>query len=167
MAKASLKPFRKANLPKNIGLAILAVLLILSIIGLYGQPLSDQEEVSLSRVVEELEQENIVSIAVEQEELIVTLKNNESNLVTRKESGSSVTETFRNLGVTEEKLRQISFNVTKPSGVGFWASAILPILLPFLLLGGFLWFMMRSAQVASHRAMSFGQMQQLPVEPGQ
>ncbi|HSX25148.1 MAG TPA: ATP-dependent zinc metalloprotease FtsH, partial [Candidatus Andersenbacteria bacterium] len=62
--------------------------------------------------------------------------------------------------------QKIDLTVKKPSGVSFWAAAILPTLLPFVLLAVFLWFMMRSAQNMGNRAISFGQTQQGPVDHG-
>ncbi len=143
----------------------MVLLTILSIVGLYSRPLQPQEEVSLSRIVHELEVDNIASIEVNHDELVVSLKNSETKLITQKESDASVTETLRNLGVPEEKLRATAITVNKPSGIVFWISALLPVLIPFLLLAGFLWFMMRSAQSASNRAMTFGQIQARPIEP--
>lgn len=148
---------------KNIGISLLVFLSILSIVGLYSRPLQEKEEVSLSHIVQEINQQNITSLEVNQEEIIVSLKDNDTKLTARKETGVSITETLSNLGVDEEQLRNLSLTVKKPSGLGFWASTLLPILLPFLLLGGFLWFMMRGAQNASNQAMSFGQMRKQPI----
>lgn len=149
---------------RNIGFGLLVLLLILSVVGLYGQPLAQEKEVSLSRLVEEINGENIKSIDVNQEEITATLKDSKTKLVTRKEAGVSVTETLKNLGVPEDRIKNIGLTVSKPSGFSFWASTLLPVLLPFLLLGGFLWFMMRSAQNASGQAMGFGQTKSRPVE---
>jgi cell division protease FtsH len=148
---------------KNIGISLLIFLSILSIIGLYGRPLQEEEEASLSRVVQEINKENIEKLEVNQEEIVVLLKDGDKKLIARKEAGVSITETLSNLGVNEEQLHNLSLTVKKPSGFGYWAGALLPILLPFLLLGGFLWFMMRGAQNASNQAMSFGQTRSRPV----
>lgn len=148
---------------KNIGVSLLIFLTILSVIGLYSRPLQEEEEVSLSRIVQEINQKNIKNLEVNQEELVAFLKDGDIKLITRKEVGVSVTETLSNLGVGEEQLHQLSLTVKKPSGFGFWAGALLPVFLPFLLLGGFLWFMMRGAQNASNQAMSFGQTRSRPI----
>ncbi|MFH1354462.1 MAG: ATP-dependent zinc metalloprotease FtsH [bacterium] len=157
----------KGNMLKNIGVGLLIMLTALSIIGLYSRPLEQQEEAGLSRVVEELEKDNIASIKINQEELTVSLKDSDTKLVARKENNVSITETLRNLGVSEQQLRHLNLTINKPSGFAFWAGSLLPILLPFLLLGGFLWFMMRGAQSASNQALSFGKMRSRPVESDQ
>lgn len=155
---------KKGNILKNTGVGLLVLLTVLSIIGLYSRPLEQEEKVGLLRVVQELEKENIDSIEVSQEELAISLKDSDAKLVALKETGVSITETLRNLGVSEEQLRRLNLEVKKPSGLTFWLGTLLPILLPFLLLGAFLWFMMRGAQSASNQALSFGQMRSRPIE---
>lgn len=164
MDTQQLNPFGRDTFLKNIGIALLLLLVVLTIVGFYSRPLTQTKEVSLSKIVEEIAANNVATIDVAQEDLTVTLTNSPTKLVTRKESGTSVTETLHNLGVSDEQLRAIQLNVEKPSGVGYWTGALLPVLLPFLLLGGFLWFMMRSAQSASNRALTFGQTSQRPIE---
>lgn len=165
MAQQTIRPtFGRDSFFKNIGVTLLVVLALASVIGFYSRPLTTPTEASLSQVAAEITAGNVSSIEVEQESLTVSLKNSDTKLETQKEAGASITETLQNLGVSNEQLREITLTVKKPSGIAFWAGAILPILLPFLLLGVFLWFMMRSAQNTSNRAMSFGQMTQRPIE---
>lgn len=160
-------PLRRPSLARNLGLALLAILLVLTIIGLYSQPLEHSESASLSRVAQEIVAGNVAKLEVEQEELTVTLKSDGRMLVAQKEAGTSVTETLRNLGVTEEQFKGVELGVNKPSSLSYWLGALLPVLLPFILLGGFLWFMMRSAQNVGSRAMSFGQVSTRPLHPDQ
>ena len=104
---------------KNIGISLLIFLLVLSIVGLYGRPLQEQEEVGLSRIVQEINQQNIAELEVNQEDITVSLKDSDTKLVARKETGVSVTETLSNLGVDEERLHNLSLTVKKPSGAGY------------------------------------------------
>ena len=166
MKKKPQQIFKKDNMSKRIGIGLLIALITISIIGLYGRPMEETEEVSLSRVLEEIKNDNVKEIAVNQEEITITRKDNENvTLITQKETGASITETFSNLGVSAEKLNSIQLTIEKPSGFAFWAGSILPILLPFLLLGGFLWFMMRGAQSMGNKAMTFGQTKSGPTKP--
>lgn len=159
-----LKSRKKDNFLKNIGFGLLLFLIIFSVIGLYSQPLVQQEDAGLSRLVQEINADNVSSISVSQEELTIALKNSDIKLVAQKESGTSITETLKNLGVSDDRIQSVNLIVKKPSGFSFWASTLLPILLPFILLGAFLWFMMRSAQNASNQALGFGQTRARPVE---
>jgi len=153
------------NLGKNIGIGLLLVLSIVSLIGLYSRPLQSQQDVTLSDLAQQIREDNVASLVINQSELRATLKDgSKPALVTQKETDASVTETFRNLGISQEQLSDVNITVKKPSGAGFWLSTLLPLLLPLLLLGMFLWFMMRSAQNMGNRAMSFGQMSKNPVD---
>ena len=168
MKTPSLPPFRRDSMSKNIGIVLLIVLALASLISLYGRPLDQTEDVSLSRVAQEIREGHVQTLVVDQEEIRVQLEGDANRtLVTQKEAGTSVTETFTNLGVPEAQLNAIEINVEKPSGFGFWTATLLPLLLPFLLLAGFLWFMMRSAQNVGNRAMTFGQMTNTPVDTTQ
>jgi cell division protease FtsH len=55
------------------------------------------------------------------------------------------------------KLESVDIQIKQNSGFGYWAAAILPYLLPFILIAAFFWFMMRQVQGANSKAMSFGQ----------
>lgn len=153
--------------PKNISFTIAGIILLILVIGIFSRPLENQKDVSLSQVVDEIAKNNVANITVDQNDLIVTLKDKASQkLVTQKESDASVTDTFRNLGVSEDTLKHIDLTIKKPSGAAFWAATLIPAILPFILLAGFLWFMMRSAQNMGNRAISFGQIERGPIDQG-
>lgn len=153
---------------KNIGIGVLVVIAVIALFGLFSRPLEKQEAVSLSRLVQEINNGQVASIEVNQADITAKLKDTTSEvLVTQREDDASITETLKNLGVKEDKLNAIELTVKKPSGFGFWTTTLIPLLLPFALLGAFLWFMMRSAQNAGNRAMTFGQMSVTAHEPGQ
>lgn len=160
-----LPSFRRDTLFRNLGIGLLVLLITVSLFGLYGRPLEPTEEVSLSKVVQEVEAGHVESIEVKDQLLTVALNNTKTKLLAQKEADVSATETLRNLGVSEKNLQQVKLTVKKPSGFGYWVSTLIPLLLPFILLGGFLWFMMRSAQSASNRALTFGQTTSRPVDP--
>lgn len=160
-----LPSFRRDTFMRNVGIVLLVMLITVSLVGLYGRPLDPTEAVSLSKVVQEIQAGHVESIEVKDQELTVALTTTKTKLLAQKEADVSVTETLRNLGVAEKDLQTIKLTVKKPSGFGFWVSTLIPLLLPFVLLGGFLWFMMRSAQSASNRALTFGQMTSRPIDP--
>ncbi len=149
---------RPDSMGKNIGVILLVILGIGLLLSVYGRPLEDKRDVSLTQVVDEIAKDNVSNITVDQSDLLVTLKDNKSQkLVAQKENDASVTDTLTNLGVSNESLRKIELTVKKPSGFSFWSAALVPVVLPFVLLGFFLWFMMRGAQNVGNRAISFGQ----------
>lgn len=88
--------------------------------------------------------------------LDVVLKNGEKAYVT-KEATESFSELLKNYGVDPEKARAIQTDIQERSGASYWAGAIIPTLLPLLLLVGIMWFFFRQVQGQNNRAMSFGQ----------
>ncbi|MCH7902858.1 AAA family ATPase, partial [archaeon] len=60
-----------------------------------------------------------------------------------------------NYGVNPQKLGTIDIELKDKSGLAYWAGAILPFMLPFLIIGFFLWFMLRSAQRGTAQAFTF------------
>lgn len=165
MQTSPIRQFSQGSWTKNVGIALLVLLAIATLFSLYGQPLNNQREVSMSQVVDEIGKNNVSNITIDQNDLIVTLKSDASQkLITQKENDASITETFRNLGISEDALRRIELTIKKPSGLSFWSAALLPVILPFILLAFFLWFMMRSAQNMGNKAISFGQTTAGPVD---
>lgn len=165
MSPSPIRSFPQDSWTKNAGIALIVILVLGTLFSLYGQPLDNQREVSVSQVVDEISKNNVSSISIDQNDLLVTLKNDSSQkLIAQKENDASVTDTLRNLGVSEESLRRIELTVKKPSGFSFWTAALVPVILPFILLAFFLWFMMRSAQNMGNKAITFGQMTTGPVD---
>ena len=165
MQTSPIRQFKQDSWTKNIGIILLCVVAGSLLFSLYGSPVSNQRDVSMSQVVDEILKNNVSNITIDQNDLLVTLKSDSSQkLITQKETDASVTDTFRNLGVSEESLRKIELTIKKPSGFSFWAASLLPVLLPFALLAFFLWFMMRGAQNMGNKAINFGQMTSGPID---
>ncbi len=74
-----------------------------------------------------------------------------------KEGTESLTVLLKNYGVDSEKLRALPIEVKEPGGFMYWASIILPNLLPVLALFFVMWFLMKQAQGQNAKAMMFGQ----------
>lgn len=152
------------KLIKNISYVILAFLLISGIFILYNAPAQKPQEVNLSDLVKGINEENVKSIDVEANKLAIEL-NDGSKQKANKESESSLTESLKNYGVDTEKLKKVNINVKGESSVGFWAGAIFPFLLPFILIAAFIWFMMRQAQRGNSQALSFGLSKARMIDP--
>ncbi len=121
------------------------------------------EEITLSEVVKEINEEKVAKISVVENTLKIELID-QTKQKAQKESEASLTESLKNYGVDAEKLKNVQIEVKKPSSVSYWLSFLLPILLPFLLIAGFIYFMFRSAQNVNTRAISFGQTRAQPLK---
>ncbi len=149
---------------KNIGGIILLFLLISGVMVLYQSPEQKPVDVSLSQLAEQLNGGQVKQVGVNGNELSIELNDGKKEKAT-KESEASLTDTLSNYGVDKDKLKEVGITIERESSSSFWASAILPFLLPFLLIGALIWFMLRQAQKGSSQALSFGMSRARMVDP--
>ncbi len=141
---------------KSAGLAFLTILILGSIITLYSAPIEKREEIPLSQLVTEINNGEVKRIDVKGNTLNVEL-NDGTKQVTQKEAEASLTESLANYNTNQDELKKIIIEIKDISGIQFWVGTILPFLLPFLLIGVFVYLMMRSAKNINKGALSFGQ----------
>ncbi|MBP7060746.1 MAG: ATP-dependent zinc metalloprotease FtsH [Candidatus Moranbacteria bacterium] len=149
---------------KNLSTLILVFLLISGIVILYQSPTAKPTDISLNELVDQINQDQVKEITVKNNELAIVLQDGKKEKAS-KESESSLSETFANYGIDKEKLKNVTLNITEDSGFGFWLTAILPFLLPFILISAFIWFMMRQAQRGNSQALSFGMSRARMLDP--
>jgi len=152
------------KLLKNISIVILLFLLISGLLILYSSPSESPADVSLSELVKQINDGKVKQIEVTNDELKIELADGKQEKSV-KERESGITESLKNYGVNAEKLDLVNIVVKKDSSWVTWMAAILPFLLPFLLIGGFIWFMMRQAQRGNTQALSFGLSRARMVDP--
>ncbi len=141
------------SLFKNLFYVLLVFILISAVFSVFSND-SKPENIALSQLAQEIKEEKVEKIIVAENKLEIILKEGVAQTA-RKETEAPLTETLKNYGVTPEELNKINLEVQEASGFGFWAAAILPFLLPLLIIGLFFWFMMRQAQRGSNQAFGF------------
>ncbi|QQS61747.1 MAG: ATP-dependent zinc metalloprotease FtsH [Candidatus Moraniibacteriota bacterium] len=149
---------------KNIATAVLLAILFMGLLSLYTNPSEKPEEITLSTLSQEINDNKIKSIEIDESKVNVTLSDGKKQLTT-KEAESSLSETLVNFGVSTEKLNSIDISIKKESASSFWLRTFLPFFLPFILIGLFLWFMFRQAQKGSSQALTFGLSRARIVDP--
>ncbi|NMC87248.1 MAG: AAA family ATPase, partial [Candidatus Moranbacteria bacterium] len=144
------------KLLKNISFIVLFFLLVSTIMILYSGPTQKPAEISLSELVTQINEERVQEITVDNNNLDIVLKDG-TKQKSIKEPQSSLTESLANYGVDKEKIKSIKINIKQESGFSAFAKNILlPIFLPFLIIGALIWFMLRQAQRGNSQALSFG-----------
>lgn len=151
------------KLVKNFLIFFIIFLLIAALFSAFGTGEKESENVGIETLINRINSEEVTSIIIEGDELTVTLKDGTEEVV-KKEAGESLSTLLDNFGVDKEKLVSIKIEVKDESGLNFWLTTLLPFLIPFLLIGVFIYFMMRSAQGANTRAMMFGQSQAREID---
>ncbi len=114
------------------------------------------ETVGIEALISQINSDSVSALVVSGDKISVTLKDDKKESV-MKEPSESLSTLLNNFQVDPAKLASIKISIKEASGWDYWLANILPILLPLLLVGAFLFFMLRGVQGANSRAMSFGQ----------
>ncbi|MDD2681170.1 MAG: ATP-dependent zinc metalloprotease FtsH [Patescibacteria group bacterium] len=143
------------KLIRNFLVFFLVFIAIAALFSSFSQA-DEVKTVGIETMVQELNDSQIKSLVVTGNEIQVELNDGSKQLV-QKESGESLSALLNNFSVDPEKLKTVTVNVKEPSGWNYWLGVILPFALPLILVGFFLFFMMRGAKGMNSSAMSFGQ----------
>ncbi len=148
------------NLIKNFIIFFAVFLVLAGIFSLFGggnlmsKPTSTDS--NIGALVQDINNGNVASIVVEGTKVTETL-NDKSVKIVQKEDSESLSDLLKNYGVTPDKIEKINITVKNSSSSNYWLSVILPIVLPTLIIGVLIYFMLRSVAGANSKAMMFGQ----------
>ena len=143
-------------LTRNILIAFAVLFILAGLFSLFVKPTEPAKKVIFSEMISLVNEDKVQKISVEKNNLSIELKDG-TKAEAQKESESSLTETLKNYGVSQEKINQINLELKEPVEYGAWLGIFTSILLPFLIIGFFIWFMFRKAQGSQMQAFSFGQ----------
>lgn len=147
----------KPTLTRSIIIALIAAIAVFSLYFFGGQRPDQPKQVDISEVVREYQAGNLEKITVDGSQ-VTAEKKDDGRLLAYKEEGTPITD----YGISPDK---ITVEVRNPNRGEIWNS-LFSILVPLLLFGGVLWFMIRSAQGSNMRAMSFGKSSAKLFVPG-
>lgn len=147
--------------------AVGALLILLALAFLYtalSGSFKEIETISLSELVGKVNSDQIAKITVLDSDLNITAKDG-TEYVSKTETNTTLIETLKNYGVTDEKLSKFVIDVQNPSGFVYWLGILLPFLLPLLLVVAFFWVTARQVQRANIQAFTFGQSRARVIYP--
>ncbi len=133
---------------------------------LLTEQFKQQEIISISQLVLEINAGNIKDIKVKGEDLEIVFQNNLIKTA-KKESESSLSQTLANYNISQEQLAKINLSIENPSGFMFWLGAVLPFFLPLLLIVFLFWMAARQVKTTSLQAFSFGKSRARVIGPGE
>ena len=141
---------------KNIIFVILILLAIAGVFSLFYLPPKDTVQVSISQLANDINADMVKKITVSGDSIDITY-NDDKIAESMKESNSVLSEVLLNLGVDKTKLQkvQISADLVKQSVWSWLLPALLYGILPLLLIGFFLWTMMRQAKSGAGQVFDF------------
>jgi cell division protease FtsH len=141
---------------RNTFIYLLIVVAVVAIVwSLLAPRSSSPEPKSLGEVIALARDGKVDSIEVSGDSLTVRLKGDSQEYKSRKESGYSIDETLKNAGITVGGENGVDVKVKEPSKWGNWVPILFNIL-PIVIIGAVLIFMLRQAQGSNSQAMSFG-----------
>jgi cell division protease FtsH len=141
---------------RNTFIYLLIVVAVVAIVWSLLAPRSSSTQTKdIGDIITAAQQGQVQSIEVNGDNLNVHLKGDSTAYKARKESGSSIYEVFKNAGVSTDKVQAIDIQVKEPSKWGNFIPLLFNIL-PIVIIGAVLIFMLRQAQGSNSQAMSFG-----------
>ena len=111
---------------KNLLFALLIFVVIAGIFSLTVENKEEAEDVSLSKVAEQVNAGSVETIEISENELLVILRDGKRESAT-KESESSFSETLTNLGVSDEALRSLNIEIKNPKEACVIAVTCIPL----------------------------------------
>ncbi len=143
------------SLLKYTVIIFILLLVVSGMAAFFEGSMEDESEVSISRLVQQINSGSVKEIVVTGDMLSITLTDGKKE-TSKIESTTSVPETLNNLNVNKEQLDKVDLQVKDESGALYYIANLLPIVLPFLFIGFIFWFMFRQAQHGASSAFSFG-----------
>ncbi|MFH1430427.1 MAG: ATP-dependent zinc metalloprotease FtsH [Candidatus Uhrbacteria bacterium] len=143
--------------PKKHSITLIVVFIVIAgLFSLYNVPMERPERVGINEFVQRVREGSVQRIEIQGSKLTLTMTG-DAKAIVQKEPNVSVPELLESYGLAPEVYANIALEVRDESGAAYWAATILPFLLPLLIIGGLVFFMMRQVQGANSRAMMFGQ----------
>jgi cell division protease FtsH len=113
-------------------------------------------EIDITELAADIKEGAVKKISVQGNTLMVEYREvGAEPHVSRKEPDATLVETLSRLGVSGQDLRNVEIEIQSPGAWGDWAGLLVTIV-PLVLLGALLYFMVRQAQGSNNQAMSFG-----------
>ncbi len=131
----------------------------LVLFGIYAALTSkgDVKSTSLSEVRDLVDQEKISSITVEPNDIIAERRDTKEKLQATIGANTQIPQFFKDNGISQEKISKVNIEFKNSSTAGAIAGQILPFILPLIVIGLFIYFLMRQVQGTNNRALTFGQ----------
>lgn len=144
------------SLSKNFLLIFVVFFAMAALFSFIYKPDQKTDTVGINQLINYINNEEVNKIQVDGNTIVVSLKNGETKKIT-KETNESFSDVIANYEIEKNKLNNVEIIIKEDPSKSVFLGTILPFLIPFILIAGFIWFMMRQVQGANNRAMSFGQ----------
>ncbi len=144
------------SLLKNFIFVVLILLVIGGIFSLLYYPSTTPNEISITKLVTDVNAGNVKKITTAGDVLNITYTDNKT-ATSMKESGTSLTDLLLNLGVNKENLAKVDVsNQVAKQDLWSWLTPLLVFgILPLVVFGFFFWTMIKQAKTGAGQAFDF------------
>lgn len=143
------------NLIKNILFVILFFLIVSSIFAVFFSPQEKPEEISLTQVVKDINQDQVKQIVVSGNSLEITYKEGDAVKTSKKETEDSLSQSLINYGAEQEKIKNIEVKTKEESSFWTWFGPLMFTILPLLIFVFFFWSFFKQAKGNAMQAFDF------------
>ncbi|HXV26626.1 MAG TPA: ATP-dependent zinc metalloprotease FtsH [Candidatus Paceibacterota bacterium] len=143
------------NILRAIGLVFVALIAISALAAVLGGGLSSPEELSLSELAARINDGAIAELSVQGDTITATDADG-AEFRTTKEAGVSALESLERAGAQADALGAVDVAVREGEGFSAFLAGFLQAIIPFALVLGVFWYLMRQAQRGSMQAFNFG-----------
>ena len=140
---------------RYLGVTVAVLLAFALLFSFLVENVASSPSLTLNDLARKVSAGEVAKIVIAGDDLEVTLKDG-TTASAKKEAEAGLSETFKNYGVSQEALAATSVEVKEESGLRFWASILIPTLVPLLIIGGIFFFMFRQAKSGVNQAFTFG-----------
>ncbi len=141
---------------KNIILVLIGFLIISVVVAAFTTS-KEVKSVPLSEVASLIKDDKVESIEVKSDSILTKLKDSDTKVESTIGARTEIPQYFADSGVPSDKIGNVKIEFSTPGAASEVASAILPFLIPFVLIALFIYFLMRQVQGSNNRALTFGQ----------
>ena len=166
------KPFEgpgKKDFIKNLLMIVLLFVFTASVFAFFDVSEEKPEEISMSKLVQQVDEERVKEIIVKEDKVEITLNDEKNTKETLLKGGiSSLEDELINVHkLSQEKVYKANIINKDKTGVEKFLLIFGPYLLLFILVGFLLWMMLGQAQKQNGQAMSFGRSTARFLKPGE
>lgn len=161
---AAKRPNQSGPLLRNFTVFVISIVVLGAVLSAFSTGGNHARQVTLGEVIKQIQADKVKVIDINGDRLEVTLKDNTKE-VSRKEPSADWSTIAKNYGISPEKLVEITGTVRDNSSTALWVTTLIQVLLPILVIGGFIWMSFRQVQGQNTRALSFGQVPPREAEP--
>lgn len=159
-------PVGPGNFWNNVLSTVMLLILITAGYSYLTDTTEEPEALSISEIVAQVQNGEVKEIVVRGAQLEVNYVDEGRNSgEAKKESGTAISETLSNFGVTPEQLATVEIDVQNETGFAYWLGNFAPFIFPIIFLGVIIWFFTRSVKGAGMQAMSFGASKARMIDP--